>query len=459
MSVENYIEELGLVYFLFDRKPENLPTSEILISSLQRQLGLSSVGNEGFVYSEENKDALRRLFNEGHLSDVDNVLRNNLRSTIHFSARKDYVKYSHRHYSKPFIPEISSFVHASRAGGNPWVPGRYILEELYLGAPSDQEYLDFVDELRSLFIINTDSSSEDILAKFLQNSLKDPTSQSASPFDLKSLRTLSKKSMLKGHLQLHEFMYVNFRYILRLKSKMTRYRWLNFMEGYLRFFLYMTAIYRLNLPVFCKKSLILKEETLNTSFTFVDYGESRQNINKNALINYVKDSLYLTEILSEPRRFNELNDFYKYCSNLEQNVDKIELKVIKHLQGKFKDDYNLKYLKNINEFIDYIGIERKDSEKIVSDNTYFFKIQGRSYTFDFGKSLLFLFVNMCGMHLGDKTFSSSDFVSYMSQFGLNFEEKKFADITFLKRLKDLGVLLEMSDSESGVLLKSFWYEF
>lgn len=457
MSLDNHLNEFGLKCFLFDRKPENLPTSEILISSLQRQLGLSSNTDEGVVYSVDNKYNIKELFKVGHLSDIDFILRRNLRSTIH--SKSDLLKYSHRYYSKPFIPEISSFVHAPRATGNPWVPGRYILEELYLGAKSDEEYIEFIELLKAGFGVDIHSDNEDILAKFMQNSLNVNTILDDTSFDIKSLRTLKKKFILNGHLRIHEFMFENFKYIIKLKDKMTRYRWLNFIEGYLKFFLYMTSLYRLSLPVYCKNSLINKESKLNTSQTFLKYGDSRQDINKNILLNYVKSILFITEIIPRDSDYEHIDDLYERLSDINFIEDDVKLKVIKQLQNKFKEDYELRNLKNIKEFIDYIGIQRKDSSKMVADNTYFFKLHGKSYIFDFGKSLLFLLINLCGMHIRRNTFSSSDFINYLQQFGLFIDEKFFGDEVFLKRLKDLGVLLEMSDSESGLLLKSFWYEF
>ena len=46
---ENYFNKVG--HFSLDRRMENLPTSETLISSLQRQLGLTNNSSESEVWS------------------------------------------------------------------------------------------------------------------------------------------------------------------------------------------------------------------------------------------------------------------------------------------------------------------------------------------------------------------------------------------------------------------------
>ena len=80
-----YFDEIK--HFSLDRRMENLPTSETLIASLMRQLGLSSNNTEGEVWP--SSDLFHQLFKVYDFETISKVFRSELSSPISIKALKE----------------------------------------------------------------------------------------------------------------------------------------------------------------------------------------------------------------------------------------------------------------------------------------------------------------------------------------------------------------------------------
>ena len=108
-------------HFSLDRRMENLPTSETLIASLMRQLGLSGNNKEAEVWPSE--DLFHQLFKSDDVQRISKVFRSELSSPVSKKALKERDgRFKFREYVKPIIPSVAALTHSPRggAGRSPW---------------------------------------------------------------------------------------------------------------------------------------------------------------------------------------------------------------------------------------------------------------------------------------------------------------------------------------------------
>jgi len=104
---ENYFNKVG--HFSLDRRMENLPTSETLISSLQRQLGLTNNSSESEVWS--TSDLYESIFDAKRKDQIAKIFRSEFSSPMSKKVLADKQNSSSTHifreYVKPIIPVIA----------------------------------------------------------------------------------------------------------------------------------------------------------------------------------------------------------------------------------------------------------------------------------------------------------------------------------------------------------------
>tara|TARA_B110000977_G_C10760622_1_gene370503 strand:+ start:88 stop:504 length:417 start_codon:yes stop_codon:yes gene_type:complete len=111
-------------------------------------------------------------------------------------------------------------------------------------------------------------------------------------------------------------------------------------------------------------------------------------------------------------------------------------------------------LKNSKEFLEYVGVKKEDYEHKTVDYTFHYNKIGRDYKFAFGDSLLLILVKYSGQVLNNNQFTSSDFVKVISGLGIKINISEFSLGSLGENLLKLGVIEEISDSDSGMIFRT-----
>ena len=451
-------------HFSLDRRMENLPTSETLIASLMRQLGLSGNNKEAEVWPSE--DLFHQLFKSDDVERISKVFRSELSSPVSKKALKELDgRFKFREYVKPIIPSVAALTHSPRGGtgkGSPWNPGRWLLEEFALAFDDYDKYLLFIRELSESLLVSKEDKHN--LANYFTNALNSAQGSFDEKVVNESFDKYGRKSQFGWKPSSVHLEYVNLiRYVISIKQKSSRYRWVLFLDAALRMFATSASIWRFRSVVLFIESLENGDDfdMFSRTHGFVNYGATRTQIVKDGLKEYILSYLtlfYLCEQIGlDPVRYTTANlyDFLKSHSSIIEDLDKARKKAVSTVKG-FSSEFSLKSstLKNSKEFLEYVGVKKEDYSFFTEDYTFHYKKTGRDYRYYFSDTLLILLVNYVGDRIEKRQFTSSDFVHVLSNFGIQINFSEFSQGSLSKDLLKLGLVEELSDSDSGMIFRA-----
>ena len=161
----------------------------------------------------------------------------------------------------------------------------------------------------------------------------------------------------------------------------------------------------------------------------------------------------------------DINSIFNHIeSRLEANMinfGKVNIDAMSQLHSKYKEDFRLTQndtIKNIREFLEYVGRDRSVNNKSVNGDIgfiYTIPPNSKSYVVEFGLGLTYTLVLLAGQCNSDTndTLTANEFISFLSEFGIILTAKDFNEGPLRNTLNDLGLLLESPDSELGVSIK------
>ena len=464
MSLHNEYFDL-VKHFSLNRRMENLPTSETLICSLQRQLGLTPNNNEKEVW--QNDDLYSLVFDDESAKDISKIFREELSSPVsQKGAREQKIKsekFEFREYIKPLIPDVAGYTHGARSGavGTPWNPGKWLLEELALAFNEFDEYEKFINELADAFDVKPDDGHP--LATFLINSIPNREYSIKSQILNDSFYKTDKKSLFGWKSAEVHLQFVNLiRYVLKCKKQYSRYRWILFLDAVLRLFATVSSIWRFKTTVIFMDRLKNKQDLLvfESPGHLIGYGDTRVNIVRKGIqeyiVNYLQIHFLCKKLNIDPLRFTT-EDLFRHLSNnvnsdMIQQSEKDAVQVARANKSEF--ELRTSTLKNSKEFLEYVGVKKEDYEHKTVDYTFHYNKIGRDYKFAFGDSLLLILVKYSGQVLNNNQFTSSDFVKVISGLGIKINISEFSLGSLGENLLKLGVIEEISDSDSGMIFRT-----
>jgi hypothetical protein len=482
MSLYKEIIDQQIKLFSFTRVPENIPTPEVLISSLIRELKISKLNiseTKAWSFSQELKAKLRdknRVFSEISFNKWSYIYENytaSIRSKDQTNNRDDYF------YFNPIVPAFAQFGHAARFKGNPWNPGGLLLEEMYLAFSNNIDWNNFQRKIHKSLEVD---ENDDLWSRFLQLKttelsniffpsieLNDDFNDISSNYKF-SGKFLERCSLTAAHPAINKVFVKYLEMLLDLKDKFSRHRWISILQSYLRFSTFLLVLNKLTYSVNLVDLLINKKNyDINAIFrtTEVKLGDKRKELIEDRIVGYLYSNLQLS-LLANLDVLNsnvDLNSMFNHISNrIESNqIDfaTANSESMDYLHGKYKEDFRLTQndtIKNIREFLEYVGRDRSVNNKSVNgDIGYIYTIppNSKSYVVEFGLGLTYTLVLLAGQShsKNNDTLSANEFISFLSEFGIILTSKDFNEGPLRNSLNDLGLLLESPDSELGVSIK------
>ena len=473
---EKYFDSVA--HFSMDRKMENIPTSEVLVASLMRQLGLSLNSAEAKVWKDE--DLYGFLFDESRKDIIEDVCRKELATPlskkIYRQKLQGQEQVAFREDIKAYTPELASHIHGSRNKGkkktssSPWNPGMWFIEEIALGFEHERELIEFLHDLGEALEVGSFQDKEDPLARYISLSLKEESRSLKNhawreqleniPFHSKSRKRREVYGWKK--LPLHtEFVGV-FKFLIEVKQRYTRYQWLQMVDSVLRLFATMTTLYRLSSPKAFVDS-VKKNSKPSSVFnhrTVVSYGQNRKEIIEAGIqeyiIHYLMIGLLIQDLELHEIQDSSTSDLCKEILSRSLDVEVYRERAWTIVRKDFEREFQLKVsssLKNTKEFLEYVGIKKEDASSQAVDFSFHYEKKGRGYRFIFGDALLYLLANYVGAKLNSKTYSSQDFNDALAKLGIDLKMSEYSLRGLKNRLLALGLVEESSDSDAGLLFR------
>ena len=409
------------------------------------------------------------MFHESRQSEMSYLCQHHLStpvsSQVFKKKQEGHKSYTKRQYVKPFIPEMASHIHGARAGtgkGSPWNPGKWFYEEVSYGFSTAAEFNSFCERLFNCLIIKNTSADEDLLALRLLNSLnydyQKGRDYSGPPI---SFSDVPKRKLYDwGGSSLHEEFVELFEFVLSNKVKYSRYRWLQMFDSTLRLFATATSVHRLQRPAALLNSMRSgKVEDANQT-TGITYGETRSIIVKAQIQKYVIDYLTICHAVQKAGISAREMTTAQLIIRLNEQSSTLDIEQCKKRAFNDIKAYQKEFefrksstLKNIKEFMEYVGIRKPDHCRRSLDFSYHYSKVGRDYRFEFSSALLFTLVNYAGEKMRASSFTSRNFSEVLANLGIHLPISVYASGTLGKQLMELGLVENASDSDSGMLFR------
>lgn len=481
MSLYTKIIDQKVNLFSFTRVPENIPTPEVLISSLMRELKIQNLQTTE-KNAWENSKKLKKLLESSDGSHAEipflkwsYIFENytaSIRSRDPNNKRSEYI------YFNPIVPEFAKYGHAARFKGNPWNPGGMLVEEIYLGCNTENEWkaielklnqalsVDEEDDLWSRFIQNKTAELSELLTA-THDSIENEEQTENYKFTPKFKERVS---LLDTKPLINQTFVKQLNVLLDLKSKFSRHRWMSILQSYLRFGTFLLILNKLTYSVNFIDLLMnmseYKEEDIFKATT-VKLGDKRKELIEDRLVNYMYSNLQIALITDVDITAPEANikDLFNHIKNKlftrESDFKEINKVAMKKLHGEYKEDFRLSQndtIKNIREFLEYVGRDRSVNNKSINgDIGYIYTIpkNSKSYVVEFGLGLTYTLVLLAGQNTSsnNNTLTANEFMNFLKDFGLKLTSMDFNEGPLRNSLNELGLLMESPDSELGVSIK------
>jgi hypothetical protein len=498
-----------LRFFKLERAAENIPSVSILIASLYRNIGLSPETEKSTniraqeLYSKI--EGTTQIGDQLSNDDLKNLFNTSL--SIPTSTEQDKKK---KFFITPFVPEVASFGLSSRNTGSPWNPGGLLIEIIANYSSSKEDFMQITESLYDGLSVQ-DQSDPDWWSIFISRELKaicknlnikKPLGFQHSAFEkmydtgINSVGGGSnrfKKNVLHNS-NIAKGVLMDLKNIIKLKSTLTRQKWLGILEAFLRLTLFNHLIYTMTLS---RKYYRLIEVTLKNSNTsidsqgldiFLNRPQEKDHIRINLLTkrtSYINTTVrkycYYNNILFELLKangfenfedFKDEKDFLRFTNKLLAKIK--DKKTLDNFMFNFKinnesqlDEISEIYprtLKNIKESLEYLCSKKPPSmSNFIPDVNYIFnrKVHKGNAPYEFEMSAGLISTLTCLIFLkveSDRKFMSGlEFVKYLKDYNIELNIKDISEGELKNTMQSLGIIIDSPDTEGGVLiLKPGW---
>lgn len=498
-----------LRFFKLERAAENIPSVSILIASLYRNIGLSPETEKSTnIRAQELYSKIEGTEPIGdQLSNDDLKLLFNSSLSIPTSAEQDKKK---KFFITPFVPEVASFGLSSRNTGSPWNPGGLLIEVIANYSNSKEEFIQISESLYDGLSVQDENDLDwwsIFISRELQSickklNIKEPLGFQRDAFEkmydtgINSVGGGSnrfKKNVLHNS-NIAKCVLTDLKNIIKLKSTLTRQKWLGILEAYLRLTLFNHLIYTMTLS---RKYYRLIETTLGDSKItigtqglndFLNHPEEKDHTPINLLtkrtdyINItVRKYCYYNNLLFELLKangsdkfedFKDEKDFLDFTNELLAKLK--DKKTLDDFMSNFKisnesqlDEISEIYprtLKNIKESLEYLCSKKPPSmSNFIPDVNYIFnrKIHKGNAPYEFEMSAGLISTLTCLIFLKvdreRKFMSGLEFVKYLKDYNIELNIKDISEGELKNTMQSLGIIIDSPDTEGGVLiLKPGW---
>lgn len=458
-------------HFSFDRKMENIPTSEVILASLIRQLGLSDNQSESNVYLSHN--LYSSLYHESRSAQIQEICRRELTTPVSSkifqwkNEGREAVKY--REDIRAFTPQLAGHIHGVRAGVGSWNPGMWFIEEIALGFSCIEDCRDFLRQLGDALDVQLTVDGEDPLAQFFKFSLKENLLKDEWKTRLQKLHEAPSSKRRreifgwKG-VPLHAEYVKVFRFLIGNKHNYTRYQWLQMIVSVLRLFASTTTLYRLALPGHFVNALREGRDFASVwqHKEVVCYRNDRKRIVEGGIQKYIIDYMTICLAIQQVgiKNVNQLStkDVFNClaCEDIDFNILRDE--AWKIVRESYQKEFELKTstFKNIRELLEYVGRKGEDESRLAVDFSYHFRKHrdsGGVFKLLFGDALLYVLALYAGEKEKSKSFNSEKFNEALLSLGVELKMSEYSLEGMRDRLLNLGLVEESSDSDSGLMFR------
>jgi hypothetical protein len=491
-------------FFKLERGIENLPSSSILIASLYRQIGLSTVDepkvflNSTILFEKINSvNKIGENFNNEELKILFNSALNIPISQLQEKSNKFWIT--------PVIPAIGSFGLSARDNINPkisipWNPGAFLIGIISNCIKEDEKFFEIFEKLFNSLRID-EETSHDIWSVILQNEFKSicenlNVGHISNTFDKEKIleyRDYRLKKILHKS-KFSEILILDLISLLELEKELSRQQWIGLMEAYFRLTMFNHIINTLNLSR-SYRDLIMS--TLSEGKKSIDYENFLDFINFN--IKVKKDSEKVSNIIrtETDTKFINLNIksyshyntfieflFLKYQLDLENKFESIDSfinltnELIKKIDSEvtFKEvtqeflkihelsineiSENTGTLKNIRECLEYLGRKKTSSgdySRYIPDVNYLFcqnkNKPGNPFMFELSPGIISVLTGLIFKRLNGQHFISGlEFVNEIKHYNIELNIKDISEGPINKIMLSLGIIVDSPDTEGGVLI-------
>ncbi len=469
----------------FSIKPApEFSTGEVLLASLYRALGFKSCSESSVPANGRNfeKVALKQI-KPGHVSPStwEVILKNILESP------KRPKQSSQRFLSlTPLVPEISLYSGSPRLKGNPWNPGSLIQRLIRSGSQSEDDARLLWKELYDALSI---SDKDDVWARWLHEEFSWRSNDKTWELTDLDVTSLIIPSSDLSEIQIPAKQFVkDIRSIIEVKNSMTRRQWTSLLEATIRLGLVTHVLWLccvndrlwkllstfISDPASAPSSIVSKEyivkEIISNQHAFLSYGNPALPIIKSISSSYLaarlginqtlwfldnnnikiepihtpEDILNLIKIVSKNRLIFSEQKFHEKFLALKDK----ESKTIACKTGSGS---------NLEEFILYsLGQRQTANENLRGyDQGYFLRKRSSArnspWVFLLGPVAVLSIVHSC-LSKSSGPRSVKSLVSHMQWYGVDVDIKDIVDGDLGSTLRQLGLVIDSPDAESGMLL-------
>ncbi len=487
-------------FFKLERAIENLPSSSILIASLYRQIGLSTI-SENQV--SENSTKLFNAVNDQ--KKIGNEFKNEELKLLFNTALNIPISQTQQNSNKfwisPIIPSIGSFGLASRDSKNPWNPGSFLIEIISNSAKDQEDFLEISEKLFKAFNIDQEESV-DLWSIVLESEFKAISSELNIPvndnfFDKDKLveeyRNYRYKKILH-HSNFSKNLITDLNNLLDLENELNRQQWIGLMEAYFRLTMFNHIINTLNLSrsyydlisfllsnnrkqvenedflAFINLDIKFKngtEKVKKTIKTDTDTKFINLNIKSyclyNTFIEYISEKyeIDLTEAFDTLENFKtSTNQLLCYFDNQNAFYEDFQIFLQSYEKSINEISENGGTLKNIRECLEYLGRKKSipiDYSRYIPDVNYIFsqdkKKRGSPFMFELSSGIVSVLTGLIFKKLEGQNFISGlEFVKEINSYNIELSIKDISEGLIKNIMLSLGVVIDSPDTEGGVLI-------
>ena len=491
-------------FFKLERGIENLPSSSILIASLYRQIGLSTVDeakvflNSTILFEKINGiNKIGEKFNNEELKILFNSALNIPISQLQEKSNKFWVS--------PVIPVIGSFGLSARDNINPkksipWNPGAFLIGIISNCIKEDDKFVEILEKLYNSLRINEDTS-HDIWSVVLQNEFKSicenlKVGHFSNSFDKEKILEYRdyrlKKIVYSSNFS--KILISDLNSLLDLEKELSRQQWIGLMEAFFRLTMFNHIINTLNLSRsyrdlilsilskgkksidnenfidFINFNVKLKndsEKVLNIIRTDTDTKFINLNIKSYCHYNTFIEFLFLKYELNLENKFESIDSFINLTNELIKEIDseaifnEVTQEFLKiHELSINEISENSGTLKNIKESLEYLGRKKTSSgdySRYIPDVNFLFcqnkNKQGNPFMFELSPGIISVLTGLIFKRLNGQNFISGlEFVNEIKHYNIELSIKDISEGPINKIMLSLGIIVDSPDTEGGVLI-------
>jgi hypothetical protein len=401
----------------------------------------------------------------------------------------------------PLVPEIGNYGLSVRnnAKKGAWNPGSFILEIIANYCCDVDEFIDITSILFSALKVTDEDN--DIWSICIQSEFDKISENLNIPvlhdFDEDYFRDFflsraPRKNMM-FHAKYARNAIVDLRNIVGLKNRITRQKWIGFLEGFIRLTMFNHIIYTLNFSrnyyLLIEKCLLLgklkitsieMKDLINLEYNKNDVRIKVGTTRKQYIRDHIESFGYYNALIGGLLEHCNINDFMDFES--ESDFIRITEKIIKDIGtaqklkdfrigfqtenelelAKINEDYSS--FKNIKESLGYLCSKKASTrEKFISDVNFLFDKIGTSlnspYTMRISPGLISTLTSLIFLRKqeGNTFISGLEFIQGLNDYNIQLSINDISSGEIKNTMLSLGIVVDCPDTEGGVLIiKPAW---